>query len=211
MSDSTAQAVPSTPPPLHVVLHDFLDAEMHQGLLDWALENEARFVPTLVGGGQPGGDIRISRGLSDLGPLNKPLRERAKEALPRLLPGLGMRPFPFKVEQLELVAHNDGAQFKRHVDTNLTGAGPTLRRVVSAVYYFHAEPKAFSGGELRIYGLGPNASSVDVFPDQNTLAAFPSFMPHEVRPVSCPSKRFLDSRFAINIWFHRPPAEAGTP
>jgi Rps23 Pro-64 3,4-dihydroxylase Tpa1-like proline 4-hydroxylase len=194
-----------------VVLRDFLDAEMHRAVLDWALENEARFVPTRVGDGQPGGDFRISQGLSDLGPLNKPLRERVKAAFPRLLPGLGMRPFPFKVEQLELVAHNDGAQFKTHVDTHIGGAGPLLRRVLSAVYYFHAEPKAFSGGELRLHGLGPNAGSIDVVPEQNSLVAFPSFMPHEVRPVSGPSKRFQDSRFAINIWFHRPPAEATTP
>jgi SM-20-related protein len=32
---------------------------------------------------------------------------------------------------------------------------------------------------------------------------FPSWVLHEVRPVSCPSKRFVDSRFAINCWLWR--------
>jgi Rps23 Pro-64 3,4-dihydroxylase Tpa1-like proline 4-hydroxylase len=33
--------------------------------------------------------------------------------------------------------------------------------------------------------------------------SFPSWAPHEVMPISCPSKRFTDSRFAINYWVYR--------
>ena len=211
MSDSANRAAVFAAPPPHTVLRDFLDADLRQALLDWALDNEERFTPTLIGGYRPGGATRVSHGLTDLGPLRTPVRNRAREVLPQLLSSLGMHGLPYKLEELELVAHNDGAFFKTHVDTNLTGEGPLVRRVVSAVYYFNAEPKAFSGGELRIYGLGPTAGFVDVSPEDNTLVGFPSFMPHEVRLVSCPSKRFRDSRFAINIWFHKPPAEAAKP
>jgi Rps23 Pro-64 3,4-dihydroxylase Tpa1-like proline 4-hydroxylase len=40
-------------------------------------------------------------------------------------------------------------------------------------------------------------------PRNNRLIAFPSFVPHEVRRVACPSGEFADSRFAINVWLSR--------
>jgi Rps23 Pro-64 3,4-dihydroxylase Tpa1-like proline 4-hydroxylase len=77
--------------------------------------------------------------------------------------------------------------------------------VISAVYYFHTLPKAFSGGALRLHSLaasGKLGTFVDVEPDCDTLIFFPSWFPHEVLPVHCPSGRFMDSRFAINCWVH---------
>jgi Rps23 Pro-64 3,4-dihydroxylase Tpa1-like proline 4-hydroxylase len=75
------------------------------------------------------------------------------------------------------------------------------------VYYFHAQPKAFSGGVLRLHSLasgkGDGGEHVDVEPVNDTLVFFPSWYPHEVLPVTCDSSRFEDSRFAINFWVHR--------
>ena len=105
--------------------------------------------------------------------------------------------------EAELVAHNEGAFYKRHIDTQ-TASDHNLLRVLSGVYYFHAEPKAFSGGALRLYAIGgDNARFADIEPARNSLLVFPSWAPHEVMPISCPSKRFIDSRFAINCWVHR--------
>ena len=42
---------------------------------------------------------------------------------------------------------------------------------------------------------------VDIDPVHDSLVFFPSWLPHEVLPVSCPSRRFMDSRFAIHCWF----------
>jgi Rps23 Pro-64 3,4-dihydroxylase Tpa1-like proline 4-hydroxylase len=42
-------------------------------------------------------------------------------------------------------------------------------RLLSAVYYFHAEPKAFSGRELRLHSFAGDGSFVDVPPEQNSL------------------------------------------
>jgi SM-20-related protein len=76
--------------------------------------------------------------------------------------------------------------------------------VLSGVYYFHAEPKAFTGGALRLYAIGGQGERyVDIEPTHNSLLMFPSWAPHEVMPVRCPSRRFVDSRFAINCWVHR--------
>ena len=57
--------------------------------------------------------------------------------------------------ELELVAHNDGAFYARHIDT-ATGEDSNQVRVLSGVYYFHAKPKAFTGGALRLFAIrGP--------------------------------------------------------
>jgi SM-20-related protein len=37
----------------------------------------------------------------------------------------------------------------------------------------------------------------------NTFVVFPSWVLHEVLPVSCPTKQFIDSRFALNFWLWR--------
>jgi asparagine synthetase B (glutamine-hydrolysing) len=50
----------------------------------------------------------------------------------------------------------------------------------------------------------------DIEPIHNSLLMFPSWAPHEVMPVNCPSQRFIDSRFAINCWVHRERPDTGT-
>jgi SM-20-related protein len=80
-----------------------------------------------------------------------------------------------------------------------------VRRVVSAVYYFHRLPKSFSGGALRVYPLAGREKSntfVEIEPVNDTLVFFPWWFPHEVLPVVCPSGQFEDSRFAVNCWVY---------
>jgi len=68
-------------------------------------------------------------------------------------------PAPVSLE-LKLTAHGDGAYFRPHIDMSIgpdrqpLGATPGEDRLLSAVYYFYAEPKAFSGGQLRLYAFG---------------------------------------------------------
>ena len=186
----------------------FLDSDTHARLLAWAIENEVKFEPTLVDVGKRDLAKRISLGVRDFGPMKALLRQRLLDLVPALIRDLRVTPFePSKVE-LELVAHNDGAFFKRHIDTFVGDERRAMAsdRLLSAVYYFHAEPKAFSGGALRLYPLAEKedeSNFADVQPEQNTLLAFPSWASHEVLPVSCPSRRFSDSRFAVNCWVHR--------
>jgi Rps23 Pro-64 3,4-dihydroxylase Tpa1-like proline 4-hydroxylase len=77
--------------------------------------------------------------------------------------------------------------------------------MLSAVYYFHRMPKAFSGGCLRLHRIGarPGDIGMDVTPIDNSLVVFPSWAPHEVLPVRCLSGAFGDSRFAVNCWVYR--------
>ena len=209
MSEAGDVALQPLMPPYRVY-RGFLDSGTHAGLLAWAIENEAKFEPTKLGQGTDGKhdpSTRISLRVSDFGPMEAMLRQRLLDLVPTLIRDLRVTPFePSKVE-LELVANNDGAFFKRHIDTFIGDARKASDRVLSAVYYFHAEPKAFSGGALRLYPFGAKEDEgnfADVQPEQNTLLAFPSWAWHEVLPVSCPSRRFSDSRFAVNCWVHRP-------
>ena len=199
--------------PPYLVLHDFLDEATVVGLLDHALAHEAAFAPTTTGHGEKSAfrpNIRTSVGTRDLGPFRPILKAKILNLVPDWVEKLRVTPVEATKLETELVAHNDGAFYKRHKDTR-TASDRNHIRVLTGVYYFHAEPKAFSGGALRLYAVGSeDAPFVDIEPARNTLLVFPSWAPHEVMPISCPSKRFADSRFAINCWVHRRRVETTT-
>jgi SM-20-related protein len=191
--------------PLHGLVSHWLGAETVDRLLAFAQSREHLFKDSDLGGKVRHVDrnLRISRKLKDLGELKNEIESKVQHLLPTMFETLGSRPFTVSFET-ELVAHGDGAFFTRHVDA--TKEGRESSRVISAVYYFHRSPKAFSGGALRIYSPNPNGDPgafVDITPDSDTLVFFPSWSFHEVRPVTVPSGQFMDSRFAINCWVSR--------
>lgn len=218
------------PLPPHVQLFDFLSKDDRKTLFDWVLSNREQFKPATVTKGYVDSkgyfdpEMRIALKTRRLAPLETMLSECLLAALPDVTAGTGARGVaPTSPElELELAAHGDGAHFVPHIDIS---TGPNRRplsgkpdedRILSAVYYFHAEPKAFSGGELRLYRFGadPETSGadpdnhIDLVPVQNSLVAFPSWVTHEVRRVSCPSGDFRDYRFALNCWYCRALAPA---
>jgi Rps23 Pro-64 3,4-dihydroxylase Tpa1-like proline 4-hydroxylase len=188
---------------------DFLGEELAGRVLGYAIAHEAGFKASSVGekaDQTPRVDekVRVSRVMRDLGELGPILQDRFRAFLPRMLDGLRMAPFkPQPQCELELAAHGDGAFYKPHIDMR---RGETGDRVVSAVYYLHGQPKAFSGGGLRIFPnnmLPGDDEAVVIPPTHDSLLVFPSHVMHEVMPVSCPGVAFKDYRFAINCWVHR--------
>lgn len=199
----------------------FLSPEEHQGLLDWVLTNETSFKPaTIVTQDSNSSDevrenFRVALTTRELGPNAEFLERKMRALAPALAASAGCALPETPSIELELAAHGDGAYYKTHLDIPVgtgrvsTGARKGEDRLLSAVYYFHSEPKAFSGGALRIYrfNIGPGQMSDDpgdfrdIEPLQNSLVAFPSWAPHEVRPIHCPSGDFRDYRFALNCWF----------
>ena len=213
------------PIPPHVQVRDFLPSETHQRLLQWVLGREDHFsAATIVNQGSGTRDIvdsefRTGMVSRDLGPFQALLEGRLRAALPALANAAGVTGLESASIELELAAHGDGAHYNAHLDIPVgpgrrpVGAERGQDRVLSAVYYFHDEPKGFSGGELRLFRLNirpGNAAQatagdyVDIPPIQNSLVAFPSWAAHEVRTVHCPSRQFRDYRFALNCWFCRP-------
>jgi Rps23 Pro-64 3,4-dihydroxylase Tpa1-like proline 4-hydroxylase len=196
-------------PPAHGRIANWLGPQTVVRLLDYAQSRRENFFVSGVGYGENKRvdlAMRRSSKLKDLGDLKDELRQRARAAVPAMCDQLGTPPFEPSEFELELVAHGDGAFYTRHRDTNIRQSGLVNRRVISAVYYFHRNPKSFSGGALRIYSFEvteDRGTFVDIEPANDTLVFFPSWFPHEVLPVVCPSGRFEDSRFAINCWVHR--------
>ncbi|MGE0660061.1 MAG: 2OG-Fe(II) oxygenase [Reyranellaceae bacterium] len=196
----------------HHLVPGFLGQRGVEQLLAYCVGNEAAFSDASVGDGKQAlvdAQFRRSRSLARpddfIYAVHAEFRRRLENLLPAITAALKLSPFDPTVYEMELVAHNDGAFFARHIDT-FTGTGglPPTQRMISAVYYFFETPKRFSGGELRIYPvLGGAASWADIEPVCDTLVCFPSFAPHEVLPIACPSGQFAHSRFAINTWICR--------
>jgi predicted 2-oxoglutarate/Fe(II)-dependent dioxygenase YbiX len=97
--------------------------------------------------------------------------------------------------ELYVHAYNDGTFFGSHADDH---GGANWRRRISCVYYLHRRPRTFEGGTLAVQT--PSGRTIEVEPIHNSIVFFPSSWIHEVRLVRCPSRRFEDSRFAINVW-----------
>jgi Rps23 Pro-64 3,4-dihydroxylase Tpa1-like proline 4-hydroxylase len=171
------------------------------------LEGESRFVPALtIGAGQGAyaADLRIAWYHDDgLGPLKEAFLSAVTDGLEDLFPLVGMQPFEVARMELELAAHRLGSFFKPHIDTLTQDRRKAAEtdRVVTLVYYFHAQPRRFTGGELALYPFSPS-SPVEIEPRDNRLIAFPAISLHEVRPVEAPDD-FAASRFAVNCWLHR--------
>ncbi len=198
--------MPSKLPAPHLKIHNFLPADAHAALFQWTLANEARFTASGVGAeGKVDHAVRRSQTLSDLGPSHTVVEDAVRNGYREWVQALRSSMFEVGDVELQLAAHNDGAHFQRHVDTQVHAPSGTSIRALSAVYYFFREPKAFFGGALRLFpfGAGQHEQTCEaVEPEQNTLVVFPAWAMHEVATVRCPSQQFADSRFAVNCWLH---------
>ena len=212
---ATALAVLEQPeflPAQFVVLDEFLVPEELTELTNYALSREADFVLSeVIAPGEAGATIdyehRRSRVLMDVGEHQPVIVNRILAFLPSVLQKLGQEMLVVSSVETQMTASNDGDFFRHHNDN---GQGEIASRELTFVYFFHREPKAFRGGELRIYDTrwqnGEWVSTGNyhsIVPQQNQIVFFPSTLLHEITPVECPSHAFADSRFTVNGWFHR--------
>lgn len=209
------------PLPRYACLDDFLPPSDHRAILDWVVSNEALFDPATVSTGQVDSEDRVSHKkrvaltTNSLGPFEAMLTSQFFDALEEIVARTGT-PLSAQSLELEFSAHGDGGFFGPHIDIPVgknRAAGDEARqdRLLSAVYYFHRQPRAFSGGALRLFRFGADPADaglepenhIDVEPVNNRLVAFGSTVLHEVQPIRCPSARFEDFRFALNCWYCR--------
>jgi SM-20-related protein len=191
----------------HFVADDFLPDAVHKALLARTL-NVNDFAAGKV----------ISKGASDyypdarkghlsndrLGPQRTAFHAALLGAFPDICIATGVAQFDLAEIEIRLAAHKDGDFFSLHRDS-FTGSDRDKTRgdrLITAVYYFHQTPRAFSGGDLHIHPFDKSTPAV-IEPRDNRLVAFPSFMLHEVTPVTVPSGEFADSRFSVSCWFDR--------
>lgn len=198
----------------YVRVADFLAPEDHEHLLASALAWEQDFTESGIVGAGGAGKIdhmsRKSRTLTSgrLEELWNLFEGRLRAMLPVVRQQLGIQWFPLSKIERQLTAHGRGGFFVPHVDT---GDGQVFGRRISCVYYFHALPKRFSGGELKLYdtwvtptGTTGAGTYTTLEPLDNSLVFFPSDAFHEVCPVDTETDAFADSRFTVTIWFWEP-------
>ncbi|MBD9415023.1 2OG-Fe(II) oxygenase [Pseudomonas sp. PDM16] len=194
--------------PPYQIINDFLADDLVDELLEHAARHKEEFQAAGIRDGYDP-SLRVSQKLYFNTPIRQKLQDKIHPLAKSFISALGVSTFEPDGVELELVAHGDGAFYSRHIDT-FTGqtkdATSERQRLISAVLYLHRSPKAFSGGALRLYALGGTDTAndfIDIEPRHNSLVVFPSWAPHSVERVSCPSNDFMDSRFAINAWLWR--------
>ena len=207
--------------PPHGVINALLPDELRDSLLAWTIEQEDAFEQAGAYYGEGGREhrfdpnIRVGLKHYGLGRFEPVIGEHLLGRLDEIMAAAGYSgPEPRSIE-FEITASGDGAHFAPHLDIPLGEGRRTVGRekgedrMISTVYYFHREPKGFSGGALRLYrfGVDPDeAGEVDSIafePVQNSLVVFPSFARQSVEPVRCPSGEFPDYRFGLNCFFCR--------
>jgi len=187
----------------HVRIDDFLTPEENRQLLAFALESDMNFEGSSIltkSGGQEDHHYRKSKvffAVKDT-KWHDVFINRLKMHLPHISKSLGRPGFAFDESEIQLTASNDGDFFRRHADADHNEES-VANRVITFVYYFYREPKAFAGGDLLIYGDSDHSVTA-IEPVNNMLVSFLSDCPHEVDLVRCPSGAFADSRFTINGW-----------
>lgn len=191
------------------VIDGFLGPEISGALLQFALAHKADFTPSSVisqGAQVVKSATRVSLSFNgDLTGIIAPFAAAIERECDRLRVETGADHFARRLSDLDLVAHCDGHMFKRHVDTSTSHNRMLVPadRVLSLVYYLHAEPKIFSGGNLVMHTLMGDERRV-IEPRHDRLVAFPSIAPHEVEPISLPGNTFANARFSLVCWLGRP-------
>ena len=72
------------------------------------------------------------------------------------------------------------------------------------LYFFHPEPRRFSGGDLLLYDADAETNACPfkafsrIVPLRNSIVFFPSRALHQVAPVTCDTDDFESGRFVVN-------------
>jgi SM-20-related protein len=196
----------------YVLFDEFLAPAELLSLANYVLQHEREFqISEVVSPGVRGGivetETRRSRVLMDLGRHRDLIISKLTAALPDALRRLGHPQFEISRVEAQITASNHGDFFHWHSDNGLDAIAG---REITFVYFFHREPKPFTGGELRIYDSRweqnhyvPAGGYRAIVPEQNQLVVFHSSLTHEITQVQSPSQLFTDSRFTVNGWFHK--------
>ncbi len=191
----------------HYIADNFLPEAVHRRLLTHVLGVRDFRPGKIIANGQTSYCPESRKGqLSDdrLGEHLPAFRSALRAAFGEICAAVGVPPFDLANIEIRLAAHGDGDFFSPHRDS-FVGNDRTAAnrdRIVTAVYYLHRQPRLFKGGELRIFPFD-NSQPLLVEPSDNRLVAFPSFVMHEVLPVSVPDGAFANSRFSVSCWYDR--------
>lgn len=181
-----------------VLLESFLPEETNRRLLQIACANQTKFEPATVGGTSYSPELRqqINLDNEEIKDLMKPAVVPALlQAWPKLVQNSPSSNPAYRGLTVTLT-HNQ--QFGRIHRDDVGG-----KYSVSCVYYFHQEPRAFTGGALLLYDTQQDGLEVQtrlftqVKPNNNSVIFYPSHVYHQITSVSCEQNDFAKGRFAI--------------
>jgi len=191
-----------------IIVDDFAGRVVAEQLFQYAVAHESGFSQSKVALGHMGiidESRRVSRVNSDVDPVMPLIEPAIRKAVDDAIPKLGLVNVDSYFLEPELGWCGDGGFFKVHSDS-LYRDRFANQRVMTMVYYFYRQPKAFTGGQLCLYSLGSapdDGTRHEIEPQFDRAVFFPSWYPHEVLPVHCSSPAFADGRFAISCWVRR--------
>ena len=202
MESTAAAAAPRTIRHPVVIVDGLLGDAEWSPLLARVLASEAQFQPSATHDARA--DYRHSLVLNPPPDLVEPVVRRVRSLTPDVLPELRVQPITVGVVEAQVTASIDGSFFGVHTDADRQ---KVPKRYLTYVYYFNRQPKAFSGGELRVYDdvlrngkLARGETFQVIEPLHNRLVLFWARTMHEVMPVRMPSGAFGDARFTVNGW-----------
>ena len=191
----------------YIRIPDFLTEQENHAVLDYAIRKQPEYQASKVETGVP--DHRHSHVLMQLQDLEIDFAARILEIVPDALNHFGLPVLSEPKLEIQLTTHNEGEYYRIHNDN---GTPNTAARLLTYVYYFHRQPVAFQGGQIRLYDSRvefgrsrPAESFVGINPQNNMLLLFPSRVMHEVLPTYCSSRTFADGRFTLNGWIRSRP------
>lgn len=195
-----------TPTPF-LVLRDLLPAPVLAAVIETTLAEVDAFEASRTSDGARGGvntAVRSSRSLRDVSALKRLFEPHLKAVVraPELAAMLGLDAFHPDTIEFQATAYGDGAFFDVHVDAR---PGFHDQRRATFVFYYHAPPKRFSGGDLLLFDGTPDGgyaagAYTRVPPEQNSMVVFPSACAHKVEAVSTRSADPSEARFSLNGW-----------
>ena len=191
-------------PTPYIRIPDFLTSDENRWLLDYVARRESDFAAASVTTEIP--EERLARVLYHIEEANAWFEKKLKSVIDDAFLYIMQREPDIERFETQLTASGDGDYFKIHTDG---GAEVVGKRTLTYTCYFSTQPRAFSGGSLKIFDyiiveneIRPVESFVEIEPANNSIVFFPSWAFHEVSPVHCESERFIDSRFTLNGWAH---------
>ena len=182
--------------PLFHLYPDFLGMELNQKLYRLAITKNERYSQSRTSRSKFYPEWRKSKVIyhDQFIEFQELMKDRLSGRFEEICEHLKITPFEIDHFEVQLTSHNDGEYFKWHRDNSTVD---TASRTITFVYYFHAQPKNYSGGELIIYD---SEKEHVITPENDTMVVFYSGRKHEVREVKCASGRFEDGRFTLNGW-----------
>ena len=169
-----------------VHIRDFLSHAERERLVSAALATQGLFMPGGVGRGadrkvRPLERQALAVRLPDRGGVCAWLVPKLREALPMVSTLLRIDSLDLRRVDLTMVAHPDGGFGVRHRDDT----------PLSAICYFHRDPRPFSGGDLLLHdtdvetGRSSTSEFSRVEPLGGSIVFYPSYYAHEVAAVGC--------------------------